>query len=103
VDARRRKVLQIEEMVTPASTGVFQREVGHIAPAVGFAAEKGNAIQVGHRLHKGRKLFWQRRERELIDNPVAFVVPGAERTGLKENGSEEDDRRAKAPCDIVSR
>ena len=69
---------EFEIEVVIRAVAVLEREVGGVTPAVGFACEEADSF-AGHRcLGKRGKVCRQSIERELVDEPVAFVVPGAD-------------------------
>ena len=73
------QIFQINVVVRPAD--VAEREVAarfqisHVAPAVGFAREKCDAIAGGRFQNERGKIRRQRREREFVHRVMAFVIP----------------------------
>ena len=61
--------------VVVGSLDVPQGHILHVAPAVRLARQEGNPLGGLGRADKGREVGRQRRQGELIDEPVAFVVP----------------------------
>src|SRR5258706_3570496 len=47
-----------------------------VAPAIGFPSQEGNAFGVGRVTNEGREIGRQRRQRQLVDQTVAFIIPG---------------------------
>src|SRR6185503_8515818 len=56
---------------------VPERQVRHAAPSVRLARQKRDTLPGGWRGDERRKVRGQRRQRELVDQPVPFVIPGA--------------------------
>ena len=71
---------------------VLQRQIGGIPPAVGFAGEKSDALGGGGLFHEGREVGGQRGEGELVDEPMAFVVPGASAAHDGEKGQRRNNQ-----------
>ena len=61
------------------AVAVLDREIGVVAPAVRLAREKGDAFRVGRLADERGEIPGQRGERQLVDDAMAFVIPGLER------------------------
>jgi hypothetical protein len=53
-----------------------QREILDIAPAVRLACQEGNAFGGCRSANERREIGRQRRQGQLVDEPMAFVIPG---------------------------
>ena len=64
------------------SVVMFKRQVGRVSPAIWFAGQEGNAFCRGRGAHEGRKIRRQRSERQLVDQSMAFIIPGSRGTKI---------------------
>ena len=69
------QLFEVEVMVEVVR--VPERQFGVVSPAVRFAGEESDPLGGGRLAHEGRKIRRQRRQRELVDNAMAGVVPRA--------------------------
>ena len=72
---------------------------GDIAPAVGFAAEEGDALAGGCGEREGGEIGGERSQGELIDDSMAFIIPGeAGKLGEAEHRQDEGEEGFSTPC-----
>src|SRR5262245_5103711 len=62
---------------------MLQGQVRRIAPSIRLASEESDAFFAFRRGDEGGEVCWQRRQRELIDDAVTFVIPGEAGVGKK--------------------
>ena len=75
IEPRIRELLEVAEMIRPTSTRMLHREIGRIAPAIRFSAEKHHPLHRPRLTHKRREIRRQRFQRELVHRPVPVIVP----------------------------
>jgi hypothetical protein len=63
--------------VWSASFAIFQRQITHVAPAVGLAPEKRDAMLQRGCQCESAEIRRQRRERQFIDGAMPLVIPRA--------------------------
>ncbi|MEY4006033.1 MAG: hypothetical protein RLZZ221_2129 [Verrucomicrobiota bacterium] len=73
-----RQVLEVAEMIGPASARMLHGQIGDVTPAVRLAGEEGDPFGVRRRAHERGKIRRQRRQGQLVDDTVAFVIPRAQ-------------------------
>jgi hypothetical protein len=71
--------IEIEKVVGPTAARLFERQVGHVAPAIGLTGQERDAFRRSRGAREGGKVLRQRGERERVDDPVSLVVPRVER------------------------
>ena len=74
---------------------MLEGQIRRVAPAVHFAGEEGDALRGVGRADEGGEIGGQRREGELVDAPVTFIVPRLRegRAELKEREEAEGESR----------
>ena len=87
-------LFEVEIMIRPAAMAEFQAALGlgfhvrDVAPAVGLAREKRDAVARGGFEDERWKICGQRRQREFVHRAVTFVIPGV---GIQRKRAERED------------
>ena len=68
----------LEVDVVVRAIDVLQGQVGRVTPAIRFPGQESDTFGIGRLAHKGREVRRQRRQRKLVDQPVAFIIPSGD-------------------------